>query len=331
MAHVAPYKKQLVEDLATRCAKARVVGIANIQGIPAPQFQAIRKKLAGRASITVAKNNLLRLALEAASAKKPDLAKLGEAIEGQTAVVTADINPFRLFKELEATKTRAPARGGEVAPEDLWVRAGETPFKPGPVVGELQKAGVPAAIERGKVVIRQDKLMVKGGQRIPRDVAQQLARLEIFPLVVGLDLRGAYEEGMVFRRDSLAIDDAVVRGQIAQAGLEAFALAMQVAYPTNETIRPLLSIAYTQAIGLAIQSGFPTKESVKFLLARAQAQMLALASRAPAALDDDLRAKLTATSPPPSKLNGGKKEEKPESKKEVSDEEAAAGLGSLFG
>src|SRR5207245_2425322 len=84
-----------------------------------------------------------------------------ETIEGQTAVVTADIDPFRLFKELEATKSRAPARGGEVAPEDLWVRAGETPFKPGPVVGELQKAGIPAAIERGKVVIRQDKLLVK--------------------------------------------------------------------------------------------------------------------------------------------------------------------------
>src|SRR5881409_3699025 len=177
MAHVAPHKKQLVEALATRCAQARVVGIANIHGIPAPQFQAIRKKLSGRATITVAKNNLLRLALQQASEEKPDLVKLSDTIEGQTAVVTADINPFRLFKELEATKTRAPARGGEVAPEDLWVRAGETPFKPGPVVGELQKAGIPAAIERGKVVIRQDKLIVKAGQRIPRDVAQQLARL----------------------------------------------------------------------------------------------------------------------------------------------------------
>src|SRR6266508_6421357 len=218
MPHVAPYKKQVVEDLASRFAQARVVGIANIHGIPARQFQAIRKMLSGRASITVAKNNLLRLALQQASAKKPDLAKLGEAIEGQTAVVTADINPFKLFKELEATKTKAPARGGELAPEDLWVRAGETPFKPGPVVGELQKAGVPAAIERGKVVIRQDKLMVKAGDRIPREVAQQLARLEIFPLVVGLDLRGTYENGIVFRRDALAIDDAVVRAQIAQAG-----------------------------------------------------------------------------------------------------------------
>jgi len=292
MAHVAPYKKQLVEDLATRCAQARVVGIANIHGIPAPQFQTIRKKLSERATITVAKNNLLRLALEQAGAKKPDLAKLSETIEGQTAVVTTDINPFRLFKELEATKTRAPARGGEIAPEDLWVRAGETPFKPGPVVGELQKAGIPAAIERGKVLIRQDKLLVKAGQRIPRDVAQQLARLEIYPLVVGLDLRGAYEAGTVFRRDALAIDDTLVRGQIAQAGREALALALEIAYPTKETIGPLLAKAHMQALRLAVESEFPTKESINFLLAKAHSQMLALAARVPNASDDELRAML---------------------------------------
>src|SRR6266704_912174 len=289
MAHVAPVKKRRVEDLASRCAKAQVVGIVNIHGIPAPQFQAIRKKLWGRATITVAKNNLLRLALEQANAKKPDLVKLGEAIDGQTAVVTADINPFRLFKELEATKTRAPARGDELAAADLWVRAGETPFEPGAVVGEVQEAGIAAAIERGKVMIRQDKLMVKAGQRIPRDVAQQLARLEIFPLVVGLDLRGAYEAGTVFRRDALAVDDTVVRGQIAQAGRQALALALTIAYPTKETIRPLLAKAHAQALELAVESEFPTKESIRFLLAKAQAQMLALVARAPGAADEALR------------------------------------------
>src|SRR2546429_1354680 len=290
MAHVAPYKKQLVEALATRCAQARVVGIANIHGIPAPQFQAIRKKLTGRATITGAKNNLLRLALLQASEKKPELVKLSDTIEGQTAVVTADINPFRLFKELEATKTRAPARGGEVAPEDLWVRAGETPFEPGPVVGDLQKAGVPAAIERGKVVIRQDKLMVRAGQRIPRDVAQQLARLEIFPLVVGLDLRGAYEDGTVFRRDALAVDDTVVRGQIAQAWRGALAPGLEIGYPPKKTIRPPLPKAHPQGLALRVETEIPARESVKFLLAKAYAQMRALLARAPGAADEELRA-----------------------------------------
>src|SRR5438046_10407903 len=98
MAHVAPYKKQLVDDLASRCAQAQVVGIVNVHGIPAPPFQAIRKKLWGRATITMAKNNLLRLALEQANAKKPDLVKLGETIDVQTAVVSAVNNRFRLYK-----------------------------------------------------------------------------------------------------------------------------------------------------------------------------------------------------------------------------------------
>src|SRR5881296_400374 len=132
MAHVAPYKKQLVEALATRCAQARVVGIANIHGIPAPQFQAIRKKLSGRATITVAKNNLLRLALQQASAKKPELVKLSDTIEGQTAVVTADINPFRLFKELEATKSRA-RRAAARSPRRICGSARvKRPSSPGP-------------------------------------------------------------------------------------------------------------------------------------------------------------------------------------------------------
>ncbi len=331
MAHVAPYKKEVVERLAKQFESSRVIGIASIHGIPATQFQAIRKQLSGRASITVTKNNLLRLALKQATSKRKDLAKLIEAIDGQTAVVMADLNPFKLFKELEATKTRAPARGGEVAPEDIWVREGETPFKPGPVVGELQKVGIPAAIERGKVVIKKDKLLVKAGERIPRDIAQVLARLEIFPLVVGLDLRGAYEDGMVFHRESLAIDEVRIRWQIAQAGREAFALALRIAYPTKATMGPLLARAHGQALGLAMEAGFPTKESIGFLLARAQAQMLALASRAPAAADEDLRKMMSSPPGPAPPPPEPRKEEKKEEKKEATEEEAAAGLGALFG
>jgi large subunit ribosomal protein L10 len=330
MAHVAPAKKEIVERLVKRFEGSEVIGIANIRGIPAPQFQAIRKKLAGRAQITVAKNNLLQLALKEAEAKKRDLGLLIEAIDGQSAVVTAAINPFRLFRELEATKTKAPARGGEVAPDDLWVREGETPFKPGPIVGELQKAGVPAAIERGKVVVKKDKLLVKAGDRIPREVAQVLAKLEIYPLTVGLELRGAYESGTVFRRDVLAVDDLQVRGQIATAGRQALALALEIAYPTRMTVPLLLARAHGNALTLAIESEFPTRESIKFLLAKAQAEMLALASRVPEAADEDLKAKLASPGTPPPPPSEAKPEDKKE-KKEVSEDEAAAGLGSLFG
>ncbi len=286
MAHVAPYKQEIVKDLVSRFEKSKVVGLANIHGIPAPQFQGIRKNLAGHASITVAKNNLIKLALKEAAAKRKGLEALAADLDGQTAVITADVNPFKLFKELEKTKTPSPARGGERAPEDIWVREGDTPFKPGPIVGELQKAGLPAAIERGKVIIKKDKLVVKAGDKIPRDVAQVLARLEIFPLIVGLDLMGAYEDGMVYHRDALAVDDVVVRGQIAQAGMGALALAIEIEYATKETVPLMLAKAAQQALTLSIESEFPTKESIKFLLAKAQAQANVLSAQVPAASEE---------------------------------------------
>ena len=69
---------------------------------------------------------------------------------------------------MEATKTAAPAKPGDIAPEDILVKAGDTPFKPGPIVGELQKAGIPAAIEGGKIVIKKDKVLVKKGEPSPK-------------------------------------------------------------------------------------------------------------------------------------------------------------------
>ena len=330
-ARANPVKAAEVDALASKLREAKVVGIVNVQGIPARQFQAMRRRLRGRVDIRVAKNTLMRLALERAAAEKQGLAALASALEGQTALVTTALNPFKLFKELEATKTTAPARGGEVAPADIWVRAGETPFKPGPVVGDLQKAGIPAAIERGKVLIKKDKLLVKQGDRIPREVAQVLARLEIYPLIVGLDLRGAYEDGQVYRRDALAVDEVTVRAQVTDAIRRALSLSLITAYPTRFTVPLLLSTAYRKALGLAVRAGIPTRDSIKLLLAKANAAMLAVAARVPAGLDEELRKRLlTAGSAPPPAKNGESRNEGKE-EKEASEQDAARGLGALFG
>ena len=331
MAHVSPAKKALVETLVKEFGQSQVVGIVNIQGIPAAQFQKMRRKLRDKINLRVTKSNLLAIALDQASAQKAGLDKLKDVISGQTAVVTANVNPFKLFKEMESTKTKAPAKGGEIAPDDIWVMEGETPFKPGPVVGDLQKAGIPAAIEKGKVIVKKDKLLVPKGEKIPRLTAQALTRLEIFPITVGLDLRGAYEGGIVYGRDVLAIDEAKIMADIQLAGLRAFNLSINAGYPTKGTIQPMLGVAHTNALNLAVNAGIATKESVPLILAKARAHMLALASLAPGALDDELK-KTMSQAPPPPKADGGKEEEKEEKKEETkTEDEAAAGLSTLFG
>lgn len=324
-----PTKVQEVDELVRKIREANVVGIVDVRGIPALQLQAMRRQLRDKADLRVAKNTLIRIALERASEQKAGLGDLASSLGGQIALVTTRLNPFRLFRELESTKAPAPAKGGEVAPADIWVRQGDTPFKPGPVVGDLQKAGIPAAIEKGKVLIKKDKLLVKAGDRIPREVASVLTRLDVYPLIVGLDLRGAYEAGQVYGRSVLSVDEVEVRARVTAAIRHALNLSVFTAYPSAFSIRFLLSKGFRDGVSLSVNAGFPTKASVKFLLARAQAQAFALAALAPDALDEETKKRLSAgPSPPPA---GKKEEPTKKEEKEMSEEDVASGLGALFG
>ncbi|MGQ9587210.1 MAG: 50S ribosomal protein L10 [Thermoplasmata archaeon] len=333
-AHVAPWKKEVVSALTKQISKHRVVGIIDVRGVPAPAFQTMRANLRGKAEITMLKNTLLKIALEQSSKDKKGLEKLAETVDGQCAIVTSDLNPFKLFKQLDATKTQMPAKGGEVAPDDIEIKAGETPFKPGPIVGELQKAGLPAAIEQGKVVIKKDKVLVKKGDKIPREVALVLSKLEIFPLTVGLNLHAAYEEGMIYRKDVLAVDEIEVLTRVKAAASSALNLSVFIAFPTKQSIRFLLSKAYMGSLNLAVNAQIANKETIELMLAKANLQMLSLASVVPAGLDDELRTALGNVPRPPEDKGGeGEPDEKKEQKKEekVSEAEASAGLSALFG
>jgi large subunit ribosomal protein L10 len=326
-AAVQPKKAEQVQELGRKLAQSRVVGLAKITGIPAPQMQKIRSMLRGKAELRVVKNRLLKRALELASREREGIEGLEDLIEGQVALVLTDSNPFKLFRQLEATKTKAPARGGEAAPEDIMVKEGDTPFRPGPVVGDLQKAGIPAAIEGGKVVIKRDTVLVRKGERIPREVAQVLTRLEIFPITVGLDLRGVYEDGHIFTRGVLAVDEEEVRAQMVSAAARAMSLSLAIAFPTSATIPTLLAEAHRRSLSLAVAAHIPEPGALPVILSRAQAQLLSLASRVPEGLDNDLRA-LVGSRPEPPKEEAPREEKKED---EDEEEEAAAGLSSLFG
>lgn len=314
-----------------------VIGIVNITGIPAPQLQKMRNELRGKMQLIVAKNNLLLRALEDMDKDKKGVKELCELIEGQTAIVGTSDNPFKLYKIMEATMTPSPAKGGEPAPDDIDIAAGETPFKPGPIVGDLQKAGIPAAIEGGKVMIKKSKTLVKAGEPIPAEMAKMLTKLDIFPLTVGMDLRGAYENGAVFKGDVLAIDDEKFMGDFLFAVSGSYNLAYQISYTVPATINTLLSKAQGDAFNVAMFANIPNKATVERLLALADGKMLALASQVPDALDVDLKNRIGAApeaAEPEAPAEEEKKKEKPPEKKEeeeeAAEEDIAVGMGALL-
>jgi large subunit ribosomal protein L10 len=342
MAHVSQWKMDRVEEITNVISSNPVVGIVDIHGIPAKQINKMRARLRGKVELMVAKRTLITLALDKVNEERPGIIDLKEGVSGQVGLVVTDENPFKLFRLMERTKTASPAKGGEEAPNDIIVKAGDTSFKPGPVIREFQKVGIPAAIERGKVVIKKDAVLVKAGETIPKDLATVLPKLDILPLMLGLDLQAAFEEGMVYRPDVLDVDVEGILGQLATGAAAAFNLAVNSRFFNASTIQPLLAKGSSYAFNLAIEAGILTPETTEPILARAHGRALALASQIPDALDDELREMLAgaATAAPaapaePSEedaaAGGDEDEKKDEEEEKVSEEDAAAGLSALFG
>jgi large subunit ribosomal protein L10 len=267
---VRPEKAARVAGLRSRLLEAPVAALVGVRGVPASALQTMRRQLRDRGRpIEVAPNSAIRHAIEGALDRRPALRPLLDHVSDQTAVLTADGNPFVLSNELRRTRSPTPARGGEIAPHDIVVPGGATSFKPGPIVGELQQAGFPAAIEKGKVVLKRDVTIVRAGQPIPRAVATLLARLEIFPLEVGLDLRALVDRDTFYPPELLAVDLETRRQEIVAAHRRAFSVALKIAYPTRSTIPWLLARAHRAATALALEAEFPTRATLPALVGKA--------------------------------------------------------------
>ena len=105
--HRPVWKDDEVTNIKAEVKAHEVTAIVSIHGIPARQFQRIRAELRDIAKIQVARNTLIHRAL--AEVGETTL-QLFENVEGQTALIFTDLNPFKLFKLLENSRTAAPPK-----------------------------------------------------------------------------------------------------------------------------------------------------------------------------------------------------------------------------
>jgi large subunit ribosomal protein L10 len=333
--HRPVWKEEEVNQIVAEIRAHEVTAVVSFHGIPTRQLQSIRAELKDVATIQVARITLIHRAFKESGEM---VLKLFDSIDGQTALIFTNLNPFKLFKLLEDSRTPAPARAGDIAPRDIVVEKGPTSFRPGPIVSDLQNAGIPAAIEKGKIVIRETKTVAKSGEPITARLADVLDRLKIYPMEVGLYLQAAYDGDVIYTPEDLHIDKKACFEQLVQAVSNALNLSIYAEYPTSLTVAPLLQKGSHEAMSLALEAQVFEPEVLQILLARAQSEALALIYELPAdALDDELIAlKGTATAVQEASDTQAHKKEKEreqteEEKNEKEESESGmAGLGALF-
>ena len=265
------WKKDEVKDIKQKVQANSVIGIVGMRGMPAKQLQSMRRDLLGKAILKMSRNTLIKRSLEESDEK---IHPMSNFIEDQTALIFSETDPFKLYRLIATSKLPAPAKPGDVSSRDIVIEKGPTSFKPGPFVGELQNAGISAAIEGGRVVIRETKTVAKKGDAISSKLAEILSRLEIYPMEVGLDLRAAYENGIIY--ESLAIDEIKYFSDFTSAAQKAFNLAISIEYSSKDTVHVLLSKACIGSRNLAIEAAIFEPDVMESIIYRAYAQVTSM-------------------------------------------------------
>jgi len=273
-------KLKKVKEITEKIKKRRTVLVASTKKLPSSQFNEIKKNLRGKAEIMVAKKSLILRAID--DVRKASVDKLKDYVQADCALFFSDLGPFELSGMLADNQSPIRAKAGDVTPEDINVEPGPTDLIPGPAISELSGVGLKVAVEGGKLAIKQGATIVKAGEKIKANVAGVMSKLGIMPLKVGFEPIAAYDSN----------DDKVYAG---------------IKIDKEKTLEGLRE-AIRKALGFAVNVNYPTKETISYFIAKAGAEEKALNT-------------LTGKSPEEEKVEE-KKEEAPAEKAAESTEEA---------
>lgn len=255
-AHISQKKKKEVEVLKKLLQSEENIGIIDLTNLPSAQFQRIKHKLRKDMQIRVTKKSLLRIAIEQIKDKKNGIEHLEKyLVSSMPALMLTKDEPFKIAKLISKNKSQTAAKPGQVSPKDLIIPEGPTAFAPGPIIGELGAAGIKAAIEGGKVVIKKETTLVHKGEVITQKQSDMLAKFGIKPMEIGLNVVAIYEKGEIYDKEVLFTDEETYIQMIKTIAAEALNLAVFVEYPTEEVMQILIERAEREKLAIKHKLG----------------------------------------------------------------------------
>ena len=254
-------KEEKVEEFGEALEDYGVIGILDMQSLPARQLQEIESEIEEFADIKMSRKTLMNIALDGSNKEGLDELDTDEAM--QPAFIFSTKDPFQLYSLIQNNQTSAAADGGEIAPNDIEIPEGDTGIGPGPMLGKLQSAGAQVQVDDGSIHVQKPAVIVEAGDEITEDDAEILNQLGIEPLQIGLDLVIAYNDGEIFTSEELDIDTEAYRQDIESAATAGFNLAVNAGVVNETTAPAIISEAVQKAKNLAISEGLPEQETIE--------------------------------------------------------------------
>ncbi|GAA5904334.1 60S ribosomal protein uL10 RPP0 [Sporobolomyces salmoneus] len=260
--------------------------IVNVDNVGSNQMHQIRQALRGKGQILMGKNTLVRRAVRLILADNPDFERFLPHVRGNVGFVFTSADLKEVRDVIVENKVAAPAKAGAVAPNDVYVPAGNTGMEPGKT-SFFQALNIPTKIARGTIEIVSDIHLVPAGQKVDASQATLLNMLNISPFTYGMKIIQIFSEGQLFPESVLNVSEDELLEKF-MSGVKAIAsISLAINYPTLASVTHSLVNSYKNllAIALATDITFEGAEKAKAYLENPEAFAVAApaASDAPAA------------------------------------------------
>jgi large subunit ribosomal protein L10 len=264
-ARVYPRRKvEALEKIKELTKRYPSLVLASMHKVRTVQINELRRMFRNEMEIFVSKNRIAELAFK--ELKIPNLGELKKYLTGPNMFIFTSMDPFRLYILLEKNKVSLPAKGGDIATDDIIIPSGNTGLPPGPILSEFKEVKVPTRIESGSIWVSRDTVVAKKGEVISPKLASLLSKLGIKPIKAGISIKAALWEGKLLTAEDVKVDIEAIRQEIKTSASDAVKLAYYVKYPTKELLPSYLKEAYANALSLAIAADYLTKETSSVIL-----------------------------------------------------------------
>ncbi|MEM4714232.1 MAG: 50S ribosomal protein L10 [Candidatus Nanoarchaeia archaeon] len=242
-------KKEKVAKLAKEIASNISIGVLNLNNLPANQLKNTRTRLKDKIKFYFAKKTLLVRALK--ESKRKNIEELIPYVEkNNCAILVSNLDAFTFFSELKACEQFVPVKPNQVAPFDLVVPAGPTPFAPGPITSEFAQLGIKTKVEGGKITIREPATVAKKGTLVSALAASMLTRLGIKPIAVVALPTVILENDKIYPASILNVDIEKYAEDLKSAILNGIKLASKISLLSPESGQFMLRLAIRRCIAL---------------------------------------------------------------------------------
>jgi len=253
--HTKDWRISQFDEIKKLISKYKVVAIGSLENFPTALLQKLKKSVSSDVVLKVTAKNVLKRVL--ADLNNKDLV---DKLPRQPVLILTNKNAFELYQSIKKSKSKSKAKVGMIAPMDIVIPEGDTGLPPGPALSDLKKVGLKVQVKGPTISIIEDCIVTKKGQPISSDVVSTLAKLNIKPVELMLDVVLAKEDGLIYYKDVLDVDADMIFSQLVEAVRASINLGVEIEYPAKMVIEPLIAKAERQAKALDLEVNKEKKE-----------------------------------------------------------------------